>query len=162
MTLISAVMRSFVGGLTSRPKHNKAIHTHHVKKGFYAIKIDLALSSSTAEDKERELERQTRGDLFSRYDKCPALRKLSCFRELLGLFRLRKKYSFFRFVFLHVFNFQSQNVPIIFRAHKFPVENKNQSISEWGFPPLVPLLCYSEVPTQTIPSAFPFSFFGRK
>ena len=37
MTLISSLRNSLVGGLTSRPKRNKAIHTHHVKKGFYAI-----------------------------------------------------------------------------------------------------------------------------
>ena len=41
MTLISSLGNSFVGGLTSRPKRNKAIYTHHVKKGFYAIKVIL-------------------------------------------------------------------------------------------------------------------------
>ena len=39
MTLISSLGNSFVGGLTNRPIRIKAMHTHHVKKGFYAIKI---------------------------------------------------------------------------------------------------------------------------
>ena len=38
MTIISSLGNSFVGGLTSRPKHNKVIQTYDVKKGFYAIK----------------------------------------------------------------------------------------------------------------------------
>ena len=48
MTLISSLGNSFVGGLTSRPKRNKAMHTYHVKKGFYAIKDCFIIESGTS------------------------------------------------------------------------------------------------------------------